>query len=433
MGLRAVLKITSANGQKINMYRILNEDTGEIRDISVENIIDMLRQGISIYPLGLRNNKIYQIENIISTPALRRNVQSFYDWCLENGERGQRVLTEFNTGGNFPIFAKDISAHGNGIYNFRCTRCNMVSKQGVNWKTREKDCKCKYCRGLARETSLKKWCLEHGEYGETLLQEYINGNNEITADKVLFSSNKYANFKCNKCGKINKQIISNKTCKNPRKCKYCDTTRTSFGEQLIFLWLQSQGLECYNRYVLTTDLGVKEVDIIIPSIKLVIEHQSALHGQYNRIINDIETKKILDYVGLDLLEVCRNDSNYMRDSDDWCITYNKDNVGQAIKELSNLLNERYNLITKPAYDRALEDQAYVNSCKVKKENSLLEKNKELIKEWYQPANGLITPDMVAMGSDRKYYWKCPICGHVYLASPSHRNAGTGCPNWQNHK
>lgn len=165
--------------------------------------------------------------------------------------------------------------------------------------------------------------------------------------------------------------VRSKTAKTDIRCKYCDKKQTSFGEQLIFLWLQSQGFEVYNHYKFQTYLGTKEFDIYVPELNLVIEHQSGMHTPIEKQLN-------------------------------------------------------------PNYTRALEDQAYLNSCKVKYKQSLAYHNPPFIKEWNYELNYPVTPDKVALNSNRKYYWTCPICGHIYLSAPNWRTQGKACPNYRKH-
>lgn len=436
MKLKAVLGIKSANGALLKKYRIISENN-EIRDASLEKIKEILQKGINISGLDLNNNKIIETIEIPNISELRKNSLSLYDWCLQNGERGQRILTEFNNGGNFPIFAKDISAHSSHIKaQFRCTVCHKINIQAVSWKTGKADCKCKYCAGQANVKSgitLQQWCESHGQYGAQLLNEFINGDNEFTPDQVSYGSNQYANFQCSTCGKINRQVIANKTRQNPKGCKYCDNRKTSFGEQLIYLWLQSQGLGIYNRYTFRTTLGNKEFDIYIPALNLAIEHQSGRHAPVEKRICDDTTELIAQQIGLSLLEICRTDSYYQRQETNWCITYKLNHETEMIQKLSLWLNTNYNLNTNPNYPRALEDQAYLNSCKVTYEQSLQFKNPSFLSEWNYELNYPVTPDKVALNSNRKYYWTCSTCNHIYLANPANRNNGTACPNWKNHK
>lgn len=432
MRFRAVLGIKDSSGKKIRKYRIISENN-EVRDILIEKIKVVLQKGSHINGLDLVNNKLIETTEIKKIPELKMMSQSLEEWCLQNGERGQRILTEFNTGGNFPITAKDLSFSSNIKTQFQCTLCHKINIQKVSHKTGVGDSKCKYCAGQAQETSLKEWCNTHSTYGVQLLQEFINGENEFTPDQVSYASHKYANFKCLECGSINRQIIANKTKQNPRGCKYCDNTRTSFGEQIIYLWLLSQGIECYNQYKIQIPLGTKEFDIYIPQLDLVIEHQSGRHATTEVQFCDDTTELIAQQLGINLLEICLINNKYPRTENNWCITYKQNHEQEMIQKLSLWLNTNYGLNTNPNYPRALEDQAYLNSCKVTYEQSLQYHNPPFLKEWNYQLNGKVTPDKVALNSNRKYYWTCSTCNHIYLASPLNRNNGRACPNYRRHK
>lgn len=431
MKFKAVLGIKSLNNKIIKRYRIIS-DANEIRDIPVDKIKEALTKGIAIDGLEMNNNELIENTEIPKIPELRFHSISLYDWCKMNNERGQRILNEFNGGNNFPITAKDISAHSDIKAQFRCNKCGNINNQRILNKTSKNKAGCKYCAGRSKEITLLNWCNIHGTYGVQLLQEFIDGDNTFTPDQVSYASNKYAKFRCNKCGNINNQRISSKTSKNPMGCKYCNTHSTSFGEQLIFLWLQSQGFEVYNRYSINTYLGNKEFDIFLPTLNLAIEHQSKLHANINMNLCDDTTELLAQSLGIKLLEICLVDRQYKREENQWCLIYKKRHEQEMIAELSNWINTYYNLKTNPTYTRALEDQAYLNSCKVKYENSLAFKNPPFLKEWNYQLNGAVTPDKVSLNADRKYYWTCSTCGHIYLSSPDNRNKGHACPNYKNH-
>lgn len=436
MKFKAVLGIKSASRSKIKKYRIIN-DNNEIRDIPIEKIKEVIQKGIIIEGIKINNNEIIETTEIPKIPELRSNSISLYDWCLQNGDQGQRILKEFNTGNNFPLTAKDLSAHSSNIKaQFKCTVCHKINTQTVNSKTSIIERCCKYCAGQenrGKNITLQDWCNTHGIYGAQLLQEFIDGDNSFTPDQVSYASTRYVNFKCSTCGNINRQTVHNKTIKNPRGCKYCDNRRTSFGEQLIYLWLLNQGLEVYNQYRFQTPIGDKEFDIYIPVLKLVIEHQSSIHATTEKQFCDDKTELIAQQLGFSLLEICLIDNKYPRTENKWCITYKLNQESEMITKLSNWLNTNYGLNTNPNYPRALEDQAYLNSCKVTYEQSLQFKNPPFLKEWNYELNYPVTPDKVALNSPRKYYWTCSICGHIYLASPHSRNNETACPNYRNHK
>jgi len=64
---------------------------------------------------------------------------------------------------------------------------------------------------------------------------------------------------------------------------------------------------------------------------------------------------------------------------------------------------------------------------VTKSNCLATKNPELAKEWHPTKNENLTPNDVAYGGDKKYWWQCTVCNHEWEAKMSHRVNGSGCP------
>ncbi len=60
-------------------------------------------------------------------------------------------------------------------------------------------------------------------------------------------------------------------------------------------------------------------------------------------------------------------------------------------------------------------------------NDLATIKPELANEWDYQKNEEITPSQVSYSSGRKFWWMCPKGHDSYLATPSHRVNGTGCP------
>lgn len=59
-------------------------------------------------------------------------------------------------------------------------------------------------------------------------------------------------------------------------------------------------------------------------------------------------------------------------------------------------------------------------------NDLATVNPKLAKEWHTEKNGILTPQMVTAGSNKKVWWKCEK-GHEWQAAVYDRNHGTRCP------
>ena len=59
-------------------------------------------------------------------------------------------------------------------------------------------------------------------------------------------------------------------------------------------------------------------------------------------------------------------------------------------------------------------------------NDLQTINPKLAEEWH-PTKNVLTPSEVVANSNKKYWWRCSVCGHEWQASLNHRNSGRGCP------
>lgn len=64
---------------------------------------------------------------------------------------------------------------------------------------------------------------------------------------------------------------------------------------------------------------------------------------------------------------------------------------------------------------------------VKEGNSFENAFPEIAKEWNYEKNEGITPSDITAHNGKKYWWKCPVCGYEWQATPNHRAQGTGCP------
>ena len=64
-------------------------------------------------------------------------------------------------------------------------------------------------------------------------------------------------------------------------------------------------------------------------------------------------------------------------------------------------------------------------------NDLASLRPELLREWDYAKNTL-NPTEVSIGSGKKAYWKCSVCGNEWVAVIASRASGCGCPNWRKH-
>ena len=62
------------------------------------------------------------------------------------------------------------------------------------------------------------------------------------------------------------------------------------------------------------------------------------------------------------------------------------------------------------------------------ETDLATTHPKLAAEWHPTKNIPLTPENVMMGSHKRVWWKCSVCGHEWDAVVYSRSAGHGCPN-----
>ena len=62
-----------------------------------------------------------------------------------------------------------------------------------------------------------------------------------------------------------------------------------------------------------------------------------------------------------------------------------------------------------------------------RKNSLSMKYPHLIEEWDYEKNYPLLPSQVSIGSKKKVWWVCPICGYNWETRVDHRANGHKCP------
>ena len=184
---------------------------------------------------------------------------SFKIWCEQNGEWGQQLLKEW-TGSdetNTPIEINAISYTSDKKVHWKC-------KEGHQWtavmhsRTRQKQ-GCPYCSGrrVSDKNSLKTWCIENGEYGQQLLQEWTGideNNNPIEIDKISRANSKKVHWKC-KEGHQWTATIKNRTL-HKSECPYCTGKKVS-DKNSLEVWCQNNGV--FGQLLLQEWTGLDEI------------------------------------------------------------------------------------------------------------------------------------------------------------------------------
>ena len=153
----------------------------------------------------------------IKMGALKPGVNDLYTWCMQNGDYGQKILSEWtgiDENGN-QIDIHGISRGNHTKMMWRCQKCKHEWITNINTRTSLKSRGCPKCAKAEQGEKERKtkivqgindfysWCIQHEEYGEQLLQEWTgreeNGEH-YEVNEISKGSAKRLIWKCYKCG-----------------------------------------------------------------------------------------------------------------------------------------------------------------------------------------------------------------------------------------
>ena len=231
-----------------------------------------------------------------------------------------------------------------------------------------------------------------------------------------------------------KSKICYRTMGRTSNCPQCKKEQNiSFPEQAVYYSLQ----------ILFPDADAKnrlkiegwEVDIFLPTLNLAIEYDGYYYHK-GLIFTETEEKKeqAMREAGIEILRIKEHTQKQPTPAADnilWQLVpknYKKYIfLEDLMKRLIAWLNERYHLclVTRPDIQRDSQNimSGYISR---RKENNLTQKAPELVNEWHPTRNGTITPDMVSVTVNKKYWWMCSK-GHKWQSSVHNRMRGNNCP------
>ena len=215
-------------------------------------------------------------------------------------------------------------------------------------------------------------------------------------------------------------------------CPLCKKEQNiSFPEQAVYYYLQILFPDAKNRL----KIEGWEVDIFLPTLNLAIEYDGYYYHK-GLISTETEEKKeqAMREARIEILRIKEHTQKQPTPAVDnvlWQLVpknYKKYLfVEDLMKRLIAWLNERYHLclVTRPDIQRDSQNimSGYISR---RKENNLTQKAPELVNEWHPTRNGTITPDMVSVTANKKYWWMCSK-GHKWQSSVHNRMRGNNCP------
>ena len=220
-------------------------------------------------------------------------------------------------------------------------------------------------------------------------------------------------------------------------CPICNSGRqTSFAEQAVFYYIKNLFPDAISRYKDIFNNGM-ELDIFIPSKKLAIEYDGAFWHKEKNSERDRLKYRICQNNNIYLIRIREAATQSQGLSDESFYMDNLDDIKNLeilIQYLLDRIDPETNMWTRTRMqfhsnihvnlDRdSQEIRQYMTDVK----DSLQTSYPELSAQWHPTKNGTLKPSVFKCGSDYKAWWLCPVCGHEWQASISHRVNGTGCP------
>ena len=207
-------------------------------------------------------------------------------------------------------------------------------------------------------------------------------------------------------------------------CPICKgESQTSFAEQAVYYYIRKQFPEAKNRDISTG----KEFDIYIPSIRVAVEYDGVFyHTDVHR--DERKTKWCKSY-GIRLIRIREKGCPDLVDKD--IVIRN----GESDKSLNDVIVQVMRLLNLNGFSIDVERDRldiYNQYITAKKNNSIAIVYPKISSEWHPTKNGLLKPDMITCGSDKKVWWICKR-SHEWKDSVCNRIKGRGCPYCSNHR
>lgn len=284
--------------------------------------------------------------------------------------------------------------------------------------------KCPYCYPRATRIKHGVFVAEHPH----LSSEWDYSKNTENIENLTSSSNKKVYWVCEK-GHSWRATISDR-CRG-YNCPECSKElRVSFPEKAILYYVNKYFEKVEGNYK-SEWLGNYEIDVFIPDFNIGIEYDGNYgHNIKNSVDRDLRKNKLCEKNGVTLIRIRENDCP---DLNSTSIDFKLDRRNSPKEAIFAALNETFKITN---YDKRinLDDidlysdyQSIQNLISItKKNNSLSEKNPELIKYWNFEKNKNMLPEHVTFMSSKKAWWRCKK-GHEWIRTVSNMVRSPSCP------
>ncbi len=259
-----------------------------------------------------------------------------------------------------------------------------------------------------------------------------NKNYPLKPSDISFGSGKKVYWKCRNCGKPYFLPVLEQRSRNLKVCNNCrKELGSSIPEQIVYYYIKRAFPDAINRFSEIEELGKRELDIYIPSIKVGIEYDGrAWHEDISR---DENKANITDDLGIHLIRLRESGLKEIKDSSFVILVERKqseDNYLYLVNPLKTLFDElcKYACFTVPQVDIDRDIGTVLNSFLIRrKERSLAKVYPDVAKDFDSSKNGGLSADNIYCGTGLSVWWKCSVCGHEWKTRVSDRTGkGQGC-------
>ena len=262
---------------------------------------------------------------------------NLYLWCMKNGERGQRILSEYSSKNEW--LPEEIAPISDKKVYWKCSACGFEWETQIQCRTRSYN-GCPSCAGFICETNnLYLWCMKNGERGQRLLSEY-SSKNKLSPEEIAPMSDKKVYWECSTCGHSWITSLSNRV-HGGTDCPKCDKTQTSYGEQILYYILQRE-LKAH-KVLNRAKVEGYEVDVLVPDLKFGIEY-SGYNYHVDKVEQDEKKRNDLKYAGYNVITILEKKSTEGNlDCDFSFVRGNILNPDEMLHYLKSYMKENYNL------------------------------------------------------------------------------------------
>lgn len=213
-------------------------------------------------------------------------------------------------------------------------------------------------------------------------------------------------------------------------CPECSTIGVSERQVRLEFELAAAGLPVVHQHppILVRGRRPIKADIAMPSLRLVVEYDgSYYHARKARA--DRSQTAALESAGWTVLRV-REQPLAVLGGHEIFVTPAEPIKSVAVKTLRALAETGYPAKNLAKYIRDPNEWARQQASEALykyRAKSLANEFPEIAKEFDPEKNGGVTPDKIHPGSNTKFCWTCPDCGHEWRSMVWIRTAGHGCP------